>query len=289
MTMLRATVNSHDRTEPRDSSSRSWLRQARSSVSCTTSSARARSCPVRRSEYPHSAAACSSCSCCISATELSGIRPPTRVIRMVPPPGSNRLLVATQGERAQPVAGEPERAGGDERPRPRRRRRDRSSRHPRPGRSAGRRPPGPTPRPTASGCRLKIEPSTPSQTSTKSSPTTTACRVSAARREEQRGVDRAGDRGTHGQGPGPPRLRRVEHQGREAHRQRAEQHRGAPRRGELAHRDDVPVHRLREQVDDRAVVDLGAEHGRGGEQRDERQGQREPEPRPPPRARPRRR
>ena len=105
-------------------------------------------------------------------------------------------------------------------------------------------------------------------------------RVPGERREgeEERGVDRARHGRADGQGPGPPGLRRVEHQGRERHRQRAEQHRGAPRGGELAARDDVPVHRLREQVDHRAVVDLGAEHGRRGEQGDERQRQREPEP-----------
>jgi len=71
---------------------------------------------------------------------------------------------------------------------------------------------------------------------------------------------------------------RVHDEGRERHRKRTEQHRGAPRGGELAARDDVPAHRLGEQVDHRAVVDLRPEHRGGGEQGDERHRQGEAEP-----------
>jgi hypothetical protein len=72
-------------------------------------------------------------------------------------------------------------------------------------------------------------------------------------------------------------VRGVQHQPREQQGNGAEPDRGEPGDDELAEHHDVPRHRLGDQVDDRPVVDLRAQHRRGGEQRDDRQGQGEPD------------
>jgi hypothetical protein len=91
-------------------------------------------------------------------------------------------------------------------------------------------------------------------------------------REEERGVRRPRDDGADEQRGRPGAV--AGDQGGEEDRQCSGEQRGAERHQPLADRDAVAVHRLREQVDDRAVVDLGAEDRGRREDRDERQHER---------------
>ena len=153
----------------------------------------------------------------------------------------------------------------------------------------GRRPRGPTPRWPPSGCRRGRSRARPSHSRAKSSPITTACRVNAASARKSAVYAVPATTPPTPQATAWRGSDAVEDQPGDQEREGTEHDRGGPGDGVLAGRDDVPAHRLGEQVDDRPVVDLRTEDRGGGEQGDERQGEGEAEVDAPPRSRRRRR